>query len=156
MPYPSSFETVSVIRPRAHVNLDPARVSTLLERAFTAGGSTVTNSDGTYFEFRRPYGSARIPWLVRAGTIRTESRGDSIEVKGEALVRLGPGLLALLVFTAFPALVGARPMDSVLSLLVSGGVIQFLYLRAVFGFSKYVAALCSQVSSLDTEMDLRA
>ena len=88
MPYPSSFETVSVIRPRAHANLDPARVSTLLERAFTAGGSTVTNSDGTYFEFRRPYGSARIPWLVRAGTIRTESRSDSIEVKGEALVRL--------------------------------------------------------------------
>ena len=77
-------------------------------------------------------------------------------MKGEALVRLGPGLLALLVFTAFPALVGARPMDSVLSFLVSGGVIQFLYLRAVFGFSKYVAALCSQVSSLDTEMDPRA
>src|SRR5437867_13133845 len=105
MPHPSSFETVSVITPRAHANLDPARVSTLLERAFTAGGSTVTNSDGNYFEFRRPYGSAGNPWLVRAGTIRTEARGGSIKEKEEAPVRLGRGLVEAVVLHRFPALV---------------------------------------------------
>ena len=153
MPYPSSFETKSVVRNAREIDLDADTVSTILERAFATGGSTITNSDGTYFEFRRPYGRARIPWLVRAGTIWTEPAGESVKVKGEALVRLGPALLALLVFTALPAVVGARPIDSALSFVLAGGLIQFLYFRAVFMFSKYVDGLCRQLSPPDTGMD---
>lgn len=119
----------------------------MLERAFAADGASVSSSDGTYFEFRRPFLRGLVPSLVRSGAIRTGSSGDSIEVNAEATVRPAPGLLAVLAFALFPAALGAPPINSALSLLVSGGVIQFLYFKAVVGFWNYVRTLCKQIST---------
>ena len=147
MPFPTSFETVVVVERQHADNESAAQIAASLERAFVADGSAVTNSDGTYFEFRRPYFVGLVPALVGGGTIRTEPVGNSIEVRAEVNVRLAPGLLALLALTGFPWLVGARPMDSALSFLVSGGVIQFFYLKAVTSFSRYVDAVCRRIGT---------
>jgi hypothetical protein len=141
VPFPSSFESVVVIENRQH-DLDATMVGVFLERAFATDGASVLNSEGTYFEFRRPYFRNFVPSLVRGGTISIDSTSNTIEVKSEVFVRLTPGLLVLLGFTALPSVIGGRPMESILSLLVSGGVMQFFYVEAVVGFSKYVHALC--------------
>jgi len=86
------------------------------------------------------------PSLVRGGAIRTEQTDDAVQVRAEVNVRLAPGLIAVLALTALPLILGARPMDSALSFLVSGGVIQFFYLKAVVGFWKYVGTLCKLIS----------
>src|SRR6185295_1435629 len=138
MPFPSSFETVVPLDLRGHERLDSTKVTTLLERMLRADGAMVTNNDGTYFEFERPA-------IVRGGAIRTEQVGKAIEVRAEVNVRLAPGLLLLVAFTVLPWIVGARPMDTALSFLVSGGVIQFFYFKAVVSFSRYVYDVCKRL-----------
>ena len=145
MPFPSSFETVVPLDLRGHERLDSTKVTTLLERMLRADGAMVTNNDGTYFEFERPGIDTLVPALVRGGAIRTEQVGKAIEVRAEVNVRLAPGLLLLMAFTVFPWIVGARPMDTALSFLVSGGVIQFFYFKAVVSFSRYVYDVCKRL-----------
>jgi hypothetical protein len=145
MPFPSSFETIVPLDLRGHERLDPTRVTTLLERTLRADGAMVSNNDGTYFEFERPAIDTLFPALVRGGAIRTEQVGDAMEVRAEVDVRLAPGLLLLVAFTVLSSIVGARPMDTALSFLVSGGVIQFFYFKAVVSFSRYVHDVCGRL-----------
>jgi hypothetical protein len=144
MPFPGSFETVVVVEPQRPDRLTAETVAAYLEHALTGADWSVSNSDGTYFEFDRRMAPV-VTSLIRGGAIRTTPVGAAVEVRAEVNIRYAPGLMAVLAFTLFPVLIGDRPMDGALSFLISGGITQFIYYKAVVGFYRYVNELCRHI-----------
>ena len=142
MPFPSSFETTVALPPAIPHDLDPTKVATVLERGFAERGARVVGSDGSYFEFQY---SLKDDLFVRGGSLTTTSNGQRITVKVEATVRAVPALILVFALIGFLRFTGEPPVGIVLSVILAGGLIQLVYLRAMVKFRKAIADLCHTV-----------
>src|SRR5437899_8689197 len=148
--FPSSLRTAALLwQQRTDQPLTAEVLAARLADALTAEGATITNRDGAYFEFRcsalAGFTRRGIPQAIRSGAITVRSQEHSLAVDAEANVRVPTILAIVTAATIWPSILGAPPIGSIASFVVSGYFVTAIYLQGMARFRGYIDRVCQHI-----------